>query len=350
MTETLKSRAAAAGASVLRYGTAETALQFARAPSDAQLDALDGLFSQDPTMWLRVYGHGLTDHLDFLPRLPSVRRVRLDHGPLRDWRGLSSLSPALRELALGDALGLAPLDVIATFTSLTSLSIECKTSARALPRLAALTSLQRLVLGGASLPARTLDALARAFTVMHSIDLRRSRIERLDALATMPALRSLAVHGGAGALDLAPLGEAPQLDALAVGARAVVGVERLSSLRSLGSLSLSSCKGVVSLDAVASLASLRSLGAHKLDGLAALPSLARCEALRSVSLSSLRDLRDLSALASAPALTSLAVRDCPRLTPAHFEPLRARGLLRAVDYRGARSADVAAVRAMFAGV
>jgi hypothetical protein len=316
----------AAGASPLPHPSTRDYAQFAKSLTLPQYAALDRLFAAQPELWLRTYSYGSMDHVSFLAHLPSVRRVNLDHGPVRDWSGLAMLPPALEELEFGDYAKGPPLMHLAGLSALRRLKIAAPAAAKDYPHLGKLRSLTELSLKKANLGSARAEAMTQTLPQLRHLRLDSCQLGDLRFLRHLTRLESLTIHGGARAVELETLPPLPSLKLLELSSITAATLNSLAPLKRLERLQIADFTTLRDVGALQALASLRSLYLGGFPRLSKLPSLAGSSKLSDVDLYLLPALASLRGVADAPALSKLSVIECDRLRVAAFRPFVGRRL------------------------
>lgn len=287
-------------------------------------------------------GEGEADFDRLLSALKSGSAPGLEFDAAGDAQ-LARLAPlGLRLLSLGrrSALGPDGFKRIAAMESLTHLLLEVPVDGSALDAIAALPNLKVLALHGNSLVDEEVSRLRRM-----------SRLEVLAMPETKLGDRGLAaLHGlplqvlslaGLPEIDakaLSPFAEKGTLRDLALGFDGIpeAAVAALSRIRSLESLDLTvqQWRDGSTAGKLAALTGLKSLGLSWAP-LDALEWLGDLPALRRLNLHQGTRGRSLSGVERAPALEELSVPDSS-ITDEMLEPLEGAGRLRALDLKSAQ--------------
>ncbi|MEX2374114.1 MAG: hypothetical protein WD942_00820 [Dehalococcoidia bacterium] len=260
----------------------EFTLQFSSPLKDDDFEELARLQAVHPELRLRVYQPGERPpvrDLEFLERLPHLRRFQCEVFALNDFSGLRHLQrPAF--LALGKTDRSLSLGVLTHLDSLTELRLEG--NRKDIDVIGALRRLERLTLRSVTLPD-------------------------LSVIETLPRLWWLAIKLG--------------------------GTRDLSAARSLPLkyLEIWQVRGLADLNFVRELTQLQYLFLQLLGRVEALPSLARLDQLRRVHLEAI-PLGDLRPLAEAPHLRELLLVAMKQLDPSSLSVLRGHPTLQAVGY------------------
>jgi hypothetical protein len=262
-------------------------LQFNEPLPAAVLAAAAAALSQHPRVVLRAYGREIDPGLSWLEGFEHVEHLSLDV-----WHATS-------------------FDVLATFTSLRSLSLGETASQR--PSLAFLRQLRQLSVLWLEAHDRDFDAIADVSSLTR-LGLRVPRVKNLDALRGHPGLQVFTMFFG-GIRDLSPLTELPRLRGLQLDQVRGLDSGDLDALGECGSLEAVSLGSLRNVDSLRCLArrparTLRLLNLDKLPGLTSLAELTRCKRLEELGLHRSRPAdKRLDVLLDIPSLRHLIITD-----------------------------------------